>query len=327
MMRLIFILKMMKGIFLAMVLFLALTSCERKEIYKAPVVDNLLTTTIQHIEVPEGKIAIVHYYEDTLAILTKTADVVVPKVAQQSHSSIQPISVEFLENNNNLGNAYQIWQVIAFEDSEHGDYDYNDLVIHVRIIQNSWKTEFCIHPIALGSTKTIKLGVRIKDTDVILAENCREELFEGLEGFINTDIKGLHHKYENTYKFSENIPCTYGKDVNWFIEVNNGKRLYAVSKNYPSLNSQRMAYGLIILDINDFYTFGNEKTCGRDWFNYPQEKVHINEVYPQFDLLLNSGASFKTIFSKQEEGFYPAINADENRVVTAEGCLYAITIK
>lgn len=317
----------MKAIYLVMALFLIITSCDRKQIYKAPVVDNWLATETQHIEVPDGKIALVRYYGDTLAIVTETADIVVPKGIATTRSEKEPISIEYLNNNNNFGSKYQIWQVIAFEDSEYGDYDYNDLVIHTRILQNASTTEFCIHPIALGSIKKIKLGVRIKDTDVILFENCREELFEGLEGFINTKLEGVRHKYEGTKKFKENIPCTYGKDVNWFIEVDNGKRLYAVSKNYPSLNSQRMAYGLILMNINDFYTFGNEKTCGGDWFNYPQEKVHINEVYPQFDMLLNSAIPFKTIFSKQEGRFYPAINADENRVVTAEGCLYAITIK
>lgn len=317
----------MRGIFIVAVLFMALISCNKKEVYRAPEVDNFIATTIQHIDVPEGKVALVRFYEDTLAIVTKTADIVVPKVAKQSRASNNPITIEYLENNNNLGTKYQIWQVLAFEDSEYGDYDYNDLVVHIRILQDASSTEFCIHPVALGSIKPIKLGVRIEDKDVILAENCREELFEGLEGFINTDVNGLRHKYEDTQKFKAGIPCTYGNDVNWFIEVDNGKRLYAVSQNYPSLNSQHMAYGLVIININDYYTFGAEKTCGGDWFEYPQEKVHINEVYPKFDMLLNSAASFRAIFSKPEGRFYPAINADENRVVTSEGCLYAITVK
>lgn len=317
----------MKKIYLILALFAGLASCEKKGVYKAPDVENLMVTTLKHVEVPEGKVAIVRFYEDTLAIVTQTSDIVVPKEAMKTRAFDNAISIEYLDNNNNWGNKYQIWQVLAFEDSESGDYDYNDLIVHVRILQHANNTQFAVHPIALGSEKPIRFGVRVGDQDMILAESCRDDLFEGLEGFINTEVDGLRHKYEDVKRFSLNTTCTFGKDINWFIEVDGGKRLYAVSKNYPSLNARKMAYGLIIMNINDYYTFGNEKTCGGDWFAYPQEKVRITEVYPDFDLLLNSESSFRKIFSNQQEGYYPAINADENRVVTAEGCLYAITIK
>lgn len=302
-------------------------SCEKKEVYKAPEIENFVAMETKRIEVPEGKLAVVRFYEDTLAIVTETSDIMIPKASISSRAFENAVSVEYLKNDNSWGSKYQIWQTIAFEDSEYGDYDYNDLVFHVRILQNAKNTEFAIHPIALGCIKPIKLGVRIGDQDIFLFEDCRTGLFEGMTGFINTETSQPMHKFENVYYFKENIPCTYGKGIHWFIEVDGGHRLYAVSKDYPSFNSEKMAYGLIFTNINEPYKFEKENACGMGWFMYPQETVHINDVYPKFDFFLNSGAaSFRAIFSKPEGNYYPAINADEKRRVTAEGCLYAITI-
>ena len=48
----------------------------------------------------------------------------------------------------------------AFEDSRKGDYDYNDLIIHVSwsIRENSYT--IAVQPIALGSSKKISWDLR-----------------------------------------------------------------------------------------------------------------------------------------------------------------------
>ena len=98
------------------------------------------------------------------------------------------------------------WQVVAFEDSRKGDYDYNDLIIHVSwsIRENSYT--IAVQPIALGSSKKIKLGFEKMDgnissvDEVIVAEDCRKDLFEGKEGFINT-FSGKEKVIINNGKF------------------------------------------------------------------------------------------------------------------------------
>lgn len=313
------------GLILVLIFCIGFISCEKKEVYKAPEVEDFLPMLAKHVEVPEGQMALVRFYDDTLAIVTETADVMVPKVGINSRAFENAVTVEYLKNDNNLGKKYEVWETVAFEDSENGDYDYNDLVFQVRIRQGR-NTEFMIQPIALGCTKPITLGVRIGDHDVILFEDCRTGLFEKMTGFINTEIDKPMHKFENIYSFKENIPCTYGKDIHWFIEVDNGHRLYAVSKDHPSFNSEKMAYGLIFTNIHEPYKFG-KKNCGMNWFVYPQEKVRIDGVYPKFDFFQHGGAaSFHAIFSKPEGDFYFSINADDKRRVTAEKCLYATSL-
>lgn len=322
----------MKKIGLALVLLAGLFSCERNDLYQEPVlpdVEDLLPMESMHIVVPEGKAALVRFYSDTLAVVTETADIMVPKSGVRTRAFDEAVTIEYLDDNNNLGSRYQTFQVIAFEDSERGDYDYNDLIVHVRILQREYLTRFDIQPVALGSIKPIKFGVRIGDEDFLIADNCREELFAGKTGYINTTMDGTG----TTYKFEgnevktlkENVPCTFGKDINWFIEVDGGQRLYAVSENYPSLNGDNMAYGLIFTNITSGYRYKGAD-CGFDWFNYPLEKVHIKKTYPGFDRYFKGISSFKDVFhpGKAVEGkYYKAIVAD-GKEATKE-CIYAIT--
>lgn len=72
--------------------------------------------------------------------------------------------------------------------------------------------------------------------------------------------------------------------VEWYIEVDNGVELYALSTAYlnDSFDKDKLPYGLVITTTGTEYV--DEKggyLCGFDWFNYPRESVHIKEVYPE----------------------------------------------
>lgn len=286
-----------------------LTSCVKdinpiidKDVNDYPISELVVTVT-------PNKASIVKLGTDTLAVLTQTRSIAVPKYSEITITEID-------NNNNNLKEKYKLWETIAFEDSKVGDYDYNDLVIHVLIEQKNNNTQVSIHPIALGSTKNITLGLRVDGIDHYLSKDCRKDLFKNREGFINTYIFQDRIKYEKfAIKNSPLTKSTWGKSLDWFIEVDNGLRLYAVSKNYPTSNRP---YGLILIDINNPYKYGYYD-CGLDWFDYPSEGIEIEEVYPDFS---NKDRTFKEIYSNKREGYYPAIVA-EGKYATKE-CLYAI---
>lgn len=71
--------------------------------------------------------------------------------------------------------------MVCFEDSRSGDYDYNDLVIHVKYQWNGTRFGFGVHPIALGSTKEVRLGA------VVYKGSTR--IFKGLLAPGNADAR------------------------------------------------------------------------------------------------------------------------------------------
>lgn len=262
----------------------------------------------QTFEVKKDKATVLMFHTDTLAVLTKTSVVNIPV-----NSEIQISEID--NTNNNLENKYKLFEVIAFEDSKNADYDYNDLVIHAKIEQKDNNTQISIHPIAMGATKNIALGVNIDNIDYFISHNCRKDLFKNKEGFINTCPDKERIKYNNyVVKNFSTKSCTYGKSINWFIEVS-GIRFYAVSKNYSSENRP---YGLIFININSGYYYNNT-FCGLDWFDYPIESTSIDSVYPDFS---NKNKSFKEIYNNKQPGYYEAIKANGN--VATDDCLYAI---
>ena len=271
-----------------------------------------------YVSVAPGTAKVLTIEGDTIAILTESSNISLPRHA--------PIEFEEIDNsNNNFQNTYKTWQVVAFEDSRNADFDYNDLVIHCKILQNKNNTTIEVHPIALGSAKNIELCVEYDGKEYTIAKNARKELFkkDGLghiEGFINTDKRMSRYKFE---KFTQKLTihdATFGKSINWFIKVDDNCKLYAVSKNLPSENRP---YGLIFVNINKPYNY-NGTECGLDWFDYPVEGQKIEEVYPYF---FDKNKTFKEIYSYKVDGlYYDAIKADENRKAS-DDCLYAIDKK
>ena len=83
--------------------------------------------------------------------------------------------------------------------------------------------------------------------------------------------------------------------VEWYIEVDNGVELYALSTAYlnDSFDKDKLPYGLVITTTGTEYV--DEKggyLCGFDWFNYPRESVHIKEVYPEMWNWLTTDSSY-----------------------------------
>lgn len=183
------------------------------------------------------------------------------------------------------------WQAVMFEDTPYGDYDYNDLIIHVRNIASNhpyqhpdetWQT-IEIQPIALGSSKDIGLGCLLSDgSEHIISTNVRQDLFQGKQGFINTvnDREPVRYKLAGTNVANYPFPKSEVKAawIAWFIEVD-GQRFYAVSsdidyRKYDMVNKENMPYGLVVANNNGT-------------FNYAQEKTSLFQAYPGFKDWIN----------------------------------------
>lgn len=262
--------------------------------------NNVITTKEYSVPIQAGKAAVVTVNQQTVAIATEPMTILLAKGETPQVNYVEPF-------NNELDNSASSWQVIAFEDSRSGDYDYNDFVFHVGYetktatgayaAGNDRRFSFAIQPIALGSTKKITLGCDIYKGNtllkegVIIAEDVRSKFFasSGDKDMINTlyETKSEYCVYDYTTWYASNalyfMNSTDPIYVNWFIEVDNGQRLYALStkRTTDMLDSENRPYGLVITNTGNIYYQG-EKKVGVDWFNYPKENVSIDLVYPQF---------------------------------------------
>lgn len=329
--------------------FTLLFGCSNKDLYNSETETNTIPNPMLelNVTVPSGKIAVVTAGIDTIAICPESAIIMAPALdvsTTSRASSLSGITIDYLDNtnsNNTLQAKQQIFQVIAFEDSKHGDYDYNDLVFHSKIQHigngNSSENYIYIQPIALGATKVIALGCVVKTTNETwtktIFNNVRTELFDRQEGYINTMPNKAFIKYENPKRIK--LPTTltgYIKSIDWFIIVDNGVTLYAVSSNYKSSDSNGRPYGLVLSSINSksYYNYvpGKKTECGSSWWDYPEETVSIDRIYP-FDKIYTSSSSNKfNIFSIQngaiEEHYIKAIICDENNEDKNNESLYSI---
>lgn len=247
-------------------------------------------TEIMEVPIKEGYTTYVTYGEDTLAVANEPISILIPKQSKVSTkaSSDNEIKIDF-GTLQNIPSYSNYWQAVMFEDTEDGDYDYNDLIIHVKNKgSNIWNSDDIkqtieIQPIALGSQKIIKLGCLLgsEAIEVIFSNDVRRDLFQGVQGFINTENEATPIRYKLSPTSISNYQV---KTVNalatiaWFIEVD-GKRYYAITpddnyKDYNMLNPKGMPYGLITMSHNGT-------------FDYPQEKTTIFEVYPDFKAWYN----------------------------------------
>ena len=102
---------------------------------------NCVTSEPFEVPVQEGCATYVMYGQDTVAIVTQPMTIQIPKGMKVSTkgSTGDEISIEYeVLNDTDAKIAYnKSWQAIMFEDTRSGDYDYNDLIIHVRNL-HSW---------------------------------------------------------------------------------------------------------------------------------------------------------------------------------------------
>lgn len=247
------------------------------------IIANCETSQDFTVPVKEGYATYVTCGEDTLAATTKPITIKIPKqhdVLTKADANL-PISIDFgIVKSDFTYSKY--WQAVMFEDTQDGDYDYNDLILHIENKMDNMRSnqKISIQPIALGSEKVIKLGCVLCDGSVhIISEDVRQDLFNGQKGFINTvnDFKVTPFK-----KLVPYVNVTFDFDtpsftISWFIEVE-GQRFFAISAdnqyaNYADMfNTDGMPYGLVV------YEGENGKANGT--FAYPQEKVSIFKAYP-----------------------------------------------
>lgn len=303
----------MKNRLLILLLTLLFISCiHDKGIYTGMEKRVAYCEAFEDYEVPvkAGYTSIVIYENDTLAVVSEPTTIKVPKGSSITTKSDTGIRVDFVILNQ-VASYSAYWQAVMFEDTENGDYDYNDLIIHVKnFISNGGKDwdlqNIYIQPIALGNTKKIKLGCLLPDhSEHIIAEDVRTELFSGEKGFINTvdSITPIRYKLIpriNNYK----LPKGTRKTIAWFIEVENGKKFYAVTSDYDyqqydMFNAEGIPYGLVVAKNNGT-------------FKYPRETFSIFQVYPGFGAWINGASDIGTPVPSLTSNFCKNTIPDEN---------------
>lgn len=284
--------------------------------------------SVETLQVPAkaGKITVVTFNGDIICLTKTPTSIPVPKTgaASKANDAIQisyvddsnPEYVEALGENNQ---TMEIWQTLAFEDSVVGDYDYNDLVIHLCQQKTIDKKDIelfhiGIHPIAYGATKTFRLGcdiyykgILVKE-NISVAENARN-LFKENNGSIFPGTEMLNTFRQNFYTnfftkvLTMDATGTNLSDIQiiWFIDVDanaegkGGKRLYAVNNKYSFLDGNKRPYGIIITDngktSEDFDANPNKLDHCSSWFEYPKEIKNISDCYPTFNSWLNGTAT------------------------------------
>ena len=279
----------MKKIFPALIVTLLASACVHdKEVFTG--IDERLSYCEAFVDydvpVKAGFTTIVTYEKDTLAVANEPMTIKVPKGSISPTRSGSSLNIDYDVLQDVPSYSHQ-FQAVMFEDSKDGDYDYNDLVLHV---ENTFTHEkgsvfqtVTIQPIALGGLKDIKLGCILADnSERMIAESVRGELFEGEEGFINTENDKESVRYKmRTIVDRYKVPKK-SKTVAFFIEVE-GKRLYAVTSDhkyadYDMFNKEGMPYGLVTGEA-------------RGRFEYAQERTPIYDVYDRFKDWINGSAN------------------------------------
>lgn len=265
----------------------------------APDVKHFLTSEEFAVPVKEGYVTQVMLGNEKIAEAVTPMTILLPRTVQtKAEGGPQLVYVPIDEYPNNVEpvNNFKLYQVVCFEDSREGDYDYNDLVIHVLYKLRGNKFGFAVQPVALGSTKSIKLGCSVykgntlvyKDLITPKGVDCRQQYFKSQAGFINTVGNQANLELGDYFLAStirnwdiSKITGEGAMRVEWYIEVDQGAELYALSTDYinQSFDKNGIPYGLVITHTGHVYTDRGE-LCGFDWFNYPSESKSIGEVYP-----------------------------------------------
>lgn len=260
-------------------------------------IENLINITSYEIPVKSGYTTYVIYQGDTIAIDNQPTTIPIPATAVQTKSEEDQLRIVFKEGLDSRIGSWQLFQTIAFEDSRNGDYDYNDLVIHTKYAYNRYTGihKVGVHPIALGSTKQIGLGYLILSgnkvvANTLLTDNCRRDLFEDIQGYINTKAftkRFIGYTIKESNTLSEK-PVSSSLSIIWYIIVDQGT-LYAVNSKYSCLDLNDRPYGLVVTDTGRTYKEMNGATVGANWFSYPIESFNISDCYPLFDSWLQGG--------------------------------------
>lgn len=298
----------MRFIFIFMMIAAVAISCDRNDVYRPKTADFENIAPFASYEVPtkEGEVTIVTYGDDTLAITGIPMVIEVPKYAlRNTTKSGDGIKVQYstdakFEGYKDTGTS-QARFTLFFEDTRNGDDDYNDMILAINrteVINKDIVTcRFEIYPIALGATKDFKLGFveERNGKEIIVAENCRRDLFGGRTGFINTvpEIAMVtdFDKFE-TPEYIWNRSDVWGRTfINWFIETDTERMYIALSEK--------------VVNQENIQIFGNDKGrpfgIAMPWNNakpydiilgksgpyYPVENSPIQKLYGNFEDWIN----------------------------------------
>lgn len=295
-------------VFLLLSMVALMTSCIKDVDYSSTdkmkeIVSNCETFRNYTIPIVNDEITVVTLNGDTIAVVDKQMTIQVPKNAlmSQTRSLGDNLLSTYFVNKNDPKYEYlknhtycAVWQAIMFEDSKNGDYDFNDLVIHVRSMVNTpWEKNKAyqtidVQAIAMGSQKTIGLGCILSDgSEFILTEDIRKDFFNGEKGFINTenDKEPIRFKLVQTKIVNHELELNQNKAywTVWYIIVDGDRKQYAVSsdfeyKDYSEVvDKNLLPYGITVANDNGT-------------FSYPFEKMTILSTYPSFkDWVYNAG--------------------------------------
>ena len=118
-----------------------------------PDVSHFQTAEQYAVPTKAGQITTVKMNGVTLAEASSPMKIWIPRYARTKAAAAPEVIYTPADEypNGFAGNKAQLFQVVCFEDSRSGDYDYNDLVIHVKYQWNGTRFGFGVHPIALVS--------------------------------------------------------------------------------------------------------------------------------------------------------------------------------
>ncbi len=218
---------------------------------KEQIINNLVSTVQYTVPIQEGYTTNVLYNGVLVASTSKAMTILLPKQPATKSGSAE-VTVYYQPGTSTIS-ASTLWQTVVFEDSRVSDYDYNDLVFQAKYQVTDNNLRVSLQPIALGSTKNIKLGFKwvqgSRQGEEIVAENSRQELFAGKTGFINTRAYDAHY---NGFAKQVDVPISGVVDpvqVWWFIEVDNGYRINAINTaGADCLDDNLKPYGFAISD-------------------------------------------------------------------------------
>lgn len=289
----------------------------------------------EYINVPQGCTSLVYLDGELIASCYQSGYVVLPKTGStKALSDCQIVTIPG-EAVPGVASENKVEMVVAFEDRKDGDHDYNDLVIQARMVitnaaSGSSTVDIDLTPIAMGGSMTLGLGVLLTDADGNLlaeekiAENCRTELFDDHSDpmeFINATGNRRHYdSIPVRITTAGNAPVT---GISWYLEVE-GEKLFAANKFQPCLDDEEKPQGLVLTKIRSngvyFEKDGNKKyLCGHDFWQYPRERIPIDEVYPGFAQAFLEGGDFSVFANPvQSSGFFDAIAAEEDGCLTSD---------
>lgn len=276
----------MKKILLFLCITSACSSCIKEPDYGKKDEATFDLTTEYTVTPQNGQIAIVTKTgsKDTVCI---TGIPTVLTMNRATKYTTEYVATSAMPEYKNSG-VWRYQQTLCFEDTDQGDYDYNDLILYVHGThfqsagtaatgwQETYRAQFKITPIACGSIFNIGFGFEtIGGKTYMITDNCREYFFNGDKGYINTEkeVDPVVYPTKQTEKYELGTGWNATR-INFFIVADGHRHYIATAAHWEEqfsytdiFNKSGMPYGLSI----------------PDYFEYPAERNNMFDTYPDFD--------------------------------------------